>query len=201
MSKSFYDLDYIIEISEKRLAEYTVLYQKVLERLTNIILVYSALGIFLVPLTQHVLTVDIKSIWFYLFFILFVGCLLCSVIYVVRLLLPARVAYLDPPEKYYAIFRDRLEQIYPDEKGTVNDSLKSSYIFDLEEAIRVNRTIFRRKSSFFFNALTFALLAVVPYTVCLGFHLSKKEDRMQKMEVVKEKILNFRVKLEYNVYR
>lgn len=30
MSKSFYDLDYIIDVSEKRLAEYTLLYQKVL---------------------------------------------------------------------------------------------------------------------------------------------------------------------------
>ena len=61
MAKSFYDLDYIIEINEKRLAEYTALYQKVLERLTNIILVYSALGIFLVPLTQHVIAADIKG--------------------------------------------------------------------------------------------------------------------------------------------
>jgi len=46
MSRSFYELDYIIEISEKRLAEYTALYQKVLERFTNIILIYSALGSF-----------------------------------------------------------------------------------------------------------------------------------------------------------
>jgi len=72
MSKSFYDLDYIIEISEKRLAEYTTSYQKVLERLTNIILVYSALGIFFIPLIQHVLEADIRNIVFYLFFVLFI---------------------------------------------------------------------------------------------------------------------------------
>jgi len=187
MSKSFYDLDYIIEVSEKRLAEYTGLYQKVLERLTNIILIYSALGIFLVQLTRHVLAADIADIWFYLFYVLFAGCLLCSVVYVVRLLLPDDIAYLDPPQKYYAVFRDQLEQIYPGDKQTVDDSLKSSYIFDLEESIKVNRTIFRRKSSFFYNALTFALLAAVPYTVCLGFHLSRKEGKAQKIELIKEK--------------
>ena len=93
MAKSFYDLDYIIDNSEKRLAEYTVLYQKVLERLTNIILIYSALGIFLIPLVQHAISADIT---------------------------------------------------------------------------------FKRKNSFFNNALVFALLAVVPYIVFLGFHLSKK---------------------------
>ncbi len=78
MSKSFYDLDYIIEISEHRLAEYTALYQKVLERLTNIILVYSALGIFLVPLAQHVLAADLTGTVFYIAFALFAALLLVS---------------------------------------------------------------------------------------------------------------------------
>ena len=49
-TKSFYDLDYIIELNEKRLEQYTSAYQKVLERLTNIILIYSAITIFLVPI-------------------------------------------------------------------------------------------------------------------------------------------------------
>ncbi len=44
--KSFYDLDCIIEINESRLEQYTSAYQKVLERLTNVILIYSALTIF-----------------------------------------------------------------------------------------------------------------------------------------------------------
>jgi hypothetical protein len=36
--KSFYDLDYIIQFNEDRLEQYTTVYQKVLERLTHIIL-------------------------------------------------------------------------------------------------------------------------------------------------------------------
>ncbi len=114
MAKSFYDLDYIIEINEKRLAEYTALYQKVLERLTNIILVYSALEI-------------------------------------------------------------------------VNDSLKGAYILELENAVGINSRAFRKKNSFFYNALLFALVAIIPYITCLGFHLSKKEDKVQKVEILKGK--------------
>src|SRR5258708_26302076 len=97
MGKSFYDLDYIIEINETRLAEYTALYQKILERLTNIILVYSALGIFLIPLTQHVMALDIKGYLFYSFYILFAVLLLTSLFYLVKLLLPVEIAYMDPP--------------------------------------------------------------------------------------------------------
>jgi hypothetical protein len=81
---------------------------------------------------------------------------------------------LDPPNKYYGTFREQLEGIYAQDKETVDESLKASYILDLEEAIQVNGGTFKRKNSFFNNALVFALLAVVPYIVCLGFHLSRK---------------------------
>lgn len=174
MGKSFYDLDYIIEINEKRLAEYTALYQRVLERLTNIILVYSALGIYLIPLAQHVIAMDIKGVWFFLAFCLFGTLLVISVVYFVRLLLPVEIAYLDPPRKYYGDYRADLEGLGVENENVINDSLKGSYILELENAIQVNSDAFKAKSSFFYNALLFALLAIVPYIVCLGFYLSKK---------------------------
>jgi len=191
MSKSFYDLDYIIEISEKRLAEYTALYQKVLERLTNIILVYSALGIFLVPLTQHVLSTDINGVWFYIFFVLFVSLLLTSLFYLIKLLLPVEIAYLEPPYTYYIRYKTEMKQLYPDDEQKVDDSIKSTYISDLKNAIDINIGVYRRKSSFFYNALVFALLAIVPYTACVIFHLSKEDNKGQKVMIWYEKNRNF----------
>ena len=175
MGKSFYDLDYIIEINEKRLGEYTALYQKVLERLTNIILVYSGLGIFLVPLTQRVIAANIKGVWFYLAYFCFVTLLVISVVYLIRLLLPIEIAYLDPPRKYYEEYKADIEGLDIGNEGVVNDSLKGAYILELENAIEINYSAFRKKNSFFYNALLFALVAIVPYVACLGFHLSKKE--------------------------
>jgi len=188
MSKSFYELDYIIEVSEKRLAEYTALYQKVPERLTNIILVYSALSIFLIPMTQHALEADIAGILYYTVFILFVGLLLISLLYFVRLLLPVEIAYLDPPKKYYDIFLSQIEALHLGNQQIVNDSLKGSYILELENAIQINSSVFRRKSSFFYKALLFALLAAVPYIVCLEFHLSKSGHRAEKIELTGKKL-------------
>jgi len=185
----FYDLDYIIEISEHRLAEYTALYQKVLERLTNIILVYSALGIFLIPLIQHVLEADIKSSWFYLFFALFAGFLLLSLFYLIKLLLPAKITYLNPPKTYYNNFKTKLEDLHLGDQQTVDNSLKGSYILELQNSIDSNGEVLRRKNFFFYNALLFALLAVTPYIICIGFQLSKKEDAIQKVELVREKIV------------
>jgi hypothetical protein len=184
MSKSFYELDYIIEISEKRLAEYPALYQKVPERLTNIILIYSALCIFLIPLTQHVLEADIFGIWFYSVFVFFAILFLTSLIYLVRLLLPAKIAYLDPPQKYYATFKSEIELLHLGNQQLVDDSLKGSYILELEDAITKSSNIFIKKSSFFYNALLFALLSIIPYVFCVGFHLAKKEHKLpQKIEL------------------
>jgi hypothetical protein len=99
---------------------------------------------------------------------------------------------LDPPKKYYLLFRDQLEQLYMDEQQTIDESLKSSYVIDLESTIKINERLFRQKSSFFYNALVFALLAVVPYIACMGYHLSARSDGVEKTAAVKEKNLNFK---------
>lgn len=48
--QSFYSFDYLISINEKRAKQYLTAYQKVIERFTNIILIYSAITIFLIPI-------------------------------------------------------------------------------------------------------------------------------------------------------
>jgi hypothetical protein len=194
VDKSFYDLDYIIEISEHRLAEYTALYQKVLERLTNIILVYSALGIFLIPFAQHVIAADMIGTVFYIAFALFAVLLLVSLVYFVRLLLPVEIAYLSPPSRYYDTFKNEIESLRPGNHQIAEDSLKGSYIFELENAIDINSNAFRQKNSFFYNALLFALLAIIPYLVCLGFHLSKQKFQEKKLSSLTEKSSNFTCK-------
>jgi hypothetical protein len=189
MAKSFYDLDYLIELNEKRLEEYTSNYQKVLERLTNIILIYSGTGIFLTVIIQHAIDGDFTVIGFYIFFSVFILLLLISLFFFVKLLLPVEVAYLDPPKKYYEEFKPEIESLYPGQanKQKVDDSLKGSYILELDDAITNNSNVFARKSSFYYNALIFALLAVIPYIVWLGYHLTKKEDKVQKVELVSPK--------------
>jgi hypothetical protein len=187
MALSFYNLDYIIEINQKRLEEYNASLQLVLGRLTNIILIYSGLGIFLVTFIQHAIDGDLGTISFYFVFSVFAILLILSLYYFIRLLLPEEIAYLDPPEKYYKDYMAQMELDYPGQQDVVDKALKGSYILELEDSISTNYQVFRRKSSFYYNALLFALLAVIPYITCLGYHLSKKDDKIQKVEIVAKK--------------
>ncbi len=79
-----------------------------------------------------------------------------------------------------------MERDYQDQE-IVDKSLKGAYIFELEKAIAINTQVFAKKSSFYYNALLFALLSVIPYITCIGFHLSKKDEKIQKVELIKEK--------------
>lgn len=186
-TKSFYDLDYIIELNEKRLEQYTSAYQKVLERLTNIILIYSALTIFLVPIFQDVFLAEIRHWLLYICFAAFAVLFLISVVFTIRLVIPVEVAYLEMPKRYYEEYRLKYEQTIRDQEET-KTLLKASYINELETALQTNDQVFRRKSSFYYNALMYALLSAVPYLICLGFHVSKRDDKVQKVQIMNSEI-------------
>jgi len=181
MAKSFYDLDYIIEINEQRLEQYTSSYQKVQERLTNIILIYSAITIFLLPIVQDVFFLAIKSCFLYTCFCLFAILFIVSIFFTIKLVIPVEVAYLEIPKRYYEDYRLTYEQNIRNQQQ-IENLLKASYINELETALDTNDRVFRRKSSFYYNALMYALLSAIPYIICLGFHISKKDDNIQKVE-------------------
>lgn len=73
------------------------------------------------------------------------------------------------------------------EEAVINKLIKGSYILELEEAVKVNNTLFKRKSSFFYNSLLFGLLCALPYMFCLGYHISKKDKSIQQLEIVNHK--------------
>jgi hypothetical protein len=183
MEKSFYDLDYIIEISEKRWEQYTSAYQKVLERLTNVILIYSAVSFFLFPLIKTIFSGNYAGWIVYLSFTFFVLLFLASLFYTIKLLIPVEVAYLENPKKYYGEIRLEYEEKDENNQEMVIKLLKASYISELESALETNERVFKLKSSFYYNSLMFALLSAVPYVICLGFYFSLRDDNVQKVNL------------------
>ena len=108
MENSFYNLDYIIGLGEKRVDLYLSAYQGVLGRLTNIILIYSAIGIYLIPIIQDL--IDGAKVAFFLFAIILLILVIVSVIYTIRLLIPVHVAYLEVSDRYSTDLRDQYEK-------------------------------------------------------------------------------------------
>jgi hypothetical protein len=184
--KSFYELDYIIEINEQRLEQYTEACDKVSERLTNIIVIYSAMAIFLVPIVRMIFYAGAKPWWLNGCFVLFAVLFLVSVVNTVRLILPANLTLLKKPKLYYDGYRLQYEEVI-NNRMSVEVLLKASYIRELEDSIHANYLIYKRKSTFYSNALISVLLSIMPYLICFGNHISNQEnDKEQNMEIVKK---------------
>ena len=127
--------------------------------------------------------------WFlYTCFGAFVILFTVSLYYTVRLIIPVEIAYLTAPRKYYEEFRLVYEEIIKNQ-AEIEKLLKASYIDELEKTLNNYQQVFRRKSSFYYNALMYSLLSAVPYIICVGFHISKKEENVQKVEIVNSKKL------------
>src|SRR5258708_21349405 len=97
--KSFYDLDYMVELSEKRVEQYTSAYQLILGRLANIILVYSALGIYLIPIVQDLTKSSPWPLW--CSGLVMFGLIIVSLFFTVRLMWPVYISYLEISKHYF----------------------------------------------------------------------------------------------------
>lgn len=95
--------------------------------------------------------------------------------------MPVDIYNLQPPRVYYEVFRPEYERR---NLKNIPELLKGSYVTELEETLDFNISVFRRKSSFYYNALLYALISIIPYLICLGFHISKKQEEIHKVEIV-----------------
>jgi hypothetical protein len=176
---SFYDLDYIIEINKERLNQYSEVYQKTMDKFTNILILYSAFTIFLIPIVQTLFFDEAKCYWLYhVSFYIFIISFSISLINTIYLLTPVKVTHLLKPEVYYKEYRSDFEDGVRI-KSEIDRLLKEAYVDELEEAVNENEKILNKKKSFYLNAFIFALLSAIPYLICLFFQLSMKGNHFK----------------------
>lgn len=186
--KSFYNLEYIIEINEKRIEEYIAAYQHMLGRFTDIIVIYSAITIFLIPICQEIFRGEISHWLLTICFTAFIILFLFSLYYAVKFIIPVDIALLASPQRYYTIMRLTYEEVFAlgiqNIEEEANKLIQASYLHELEETLEINKMNFLRKSSFHLKALVLGISAAIPFLVCLGFHILKNEDKNRKIQIV-----------------
>lgn len=181
-NKSFYDLDYIIEINEQRLEQYTNAHQKIVERFTTLLVIYSALFIFLVPMIQTFFLVKQQWHWsYYCSFSLFCILFTISIINFILLLSPEGLNLLPEPATYYLELKEihEAEGFPPKETDTI---IKISYIAALEEAVIKKGGELHLKVSFYNRAFYYAILSCIPYLHCTWTQINQEKKIIFKTE-------------------
>jgi hypothetical protein len=183
-NKSFYDLDYIIEINEQRLEQYANAHQKIVERFTTLLVIYSILCIFLVPIIQTLFLAKEQWHWsyyysFYVFCILFI----ISIINSIMLLSPEGPSLLLEPATYYLELKTvyETEGFVPPETDAI---IKGSYIAELEKAVIEKKFELHRKVSFYNRAFYYAILSCIPYLHCTWTQINPNKKIILKKEII-----------------
>jgi hypothetical protein len=177
MSTSFYNFDYYIEANEKRDAVIRAEYDKVLGRVSNILIIYSAISVSLVSICKDLFTVPF-NFWYCMAVVLFGMPFLVSFVYAIRFLFPIVIPVLMAPKRYYEQLRSELEAAFPNrshltdlQKEEINHQIKTAYLLELEVAINNNTILVCRKRDYYHNALKYAIYSIFPFIICLIFHL------------------------------
>ena len=197
MAKSFYNLDDNIELNQNRHEQIIAEYDKVIAKISNIIIVYTAVSYFFVPIAQDIVDGKMHSQLFWVCLFLFSAIFLISFICTVIFLWPRDVDTLKPPSEYYTDIRNKIEPKYTSLKtGTdiaaVDIILKSAYNSELETAINDNRDIVHHKKGYYNKAFAFSLISMLPFVACLYFHIIIKDDKIQRVKIEGiEKLINF----------
>src|SRR5688572_2599705 len=148
------------------------------------------MAIFLVPIIQGVLWGGMTNWTLIVSFLLFASLFAISLFYTVRLIIPVSQFYLRPPQLYYNEYRlDYEKQI--NDRMSIEDLLKASYVRELETMLSYNTSILGRKQIFYRYALIFALLSALPYMICFCFYISnQKGNSAEKPAIVSYEYCN-----------
>lgn len=185
--KDFTDIDFQIDLNEKRLDFYNSSYQKTQNKFAIIMIFYSLFAVYIAQLFFFIGdcikgNISELSIVFYIgslvVFVVFLGK---SIYYSYKFMFPIEIAYMELPEVFY---KNTLE-IYKQNgviEGELNKKIKDSYLLQQEESLRHNRDAFEDKSELFYKALINAIFAIIPFVIAVSFYVSNKDDS-QKIKI------------------
>lgn len=141
-----------------------------MDKLTHLLFIYSAVALFLMPITQDLFKSgkEMHGLYYGSYFVL-LGMLSISMMYAAKLMLVTKSLLPVPIDKYIKL-RNRmvLEGIKP---GEIDRELQLAYSEDIAATVRRFAEMMVRKEKYHNRMYIWGLMALVPYLICLIFHL------------------------------
>ncbi|MEA5427460.1 hypothetical protein [Arcicella lustrica] len=189
----FENVDYQIELNQKRLDEEYSRYNQIISRIGYIMLFYTVYAAYLIQLIQYLISVSSIISWYSFFFLSFILSLALSIYNSIKLLIPVEIAYNEMPKIFYTVLReDYIRQGIAENE--VNLYLKESYKIQLEKSVEHNFTVNNKKSNHNYRSIIYCLFGLFPYIICIAFKISSDKDPIQKVELVKSIITDSLIK-------
>lgn len=184
MDTNFEDKEFQIKVNNERLQEEYLRYNEIRSRIGFTAIFYSIYAAYSIQLIKY--GIDSKHFdewYFYVLLAIFLFCFVYSLINTIRLLLPKEVAYKDLPKVYYKEIKEEYKN-----KGIQIDHIKyylrETYLGQIEKSVSTNFKLNNKKSYFHYLAFKYALIALLPYIICVGIIITNEPDDIVKVEIV-----------------
>ncbi|NIG54654.1 hypothetical protein [Chitinophaga sp. Cy-1792] len=176
--KSFYNPEYVIEITEKRFAAYSVAYNLVMNKYAILMLFYSGISVSLTPMVRQVIQSSLPGIVWLLSFIVFISLFVGSVIMAIFFLQPVGDVFLPDPEAYHIELRKSKERDTPPNEipliQEIDRKLINEYLEDMEKSMKDLERIFNKKKSLYANSFFLVVFSMPAFIICLFLYLLNK---------------------------
>ncbi|SHL16728.1 hypothetical protein SAMN05444266_102283 [Chitinophaga jiangningensis] len=173
--KSFYDNDFLIELNEKRCAEYASLAQQMTSRFSMLFVFYSVLMAASVPVVKQLLKGGSVDWMLAVLFLLFSCSLIISIRYAISLIITGDLFVIYLPKRYYSEIKDYLiERIPADEialETSINEVLKKLYLYDLERVLEEHAYLLLNKQRYLQLGIRYSILTLVFFLLNFWYYL------------------------------
>ncbi len=180
----FTDKNVQVELNQDRLKEEYERYHELRSRIGILSIFYSIFAAYSVQLIKFALS-NANANWGYIivlfFFLLLFGI---SVFFAILLLIPKKVAFKETPRIFYHDVYNNYKNKSNIPEEHIKYYIRETYLKQIEKALENNYRQNNKISKFHYYAFTFALLAIIPYLVCVGIKLTKDPEEIQKVELI-----------------
>lgn len=189
--KNFLDIDEQISMNEKYLDFYYSNYQRTQGKISILTIFYSLISFYLIqtirfPIENLKELIFLPLILYLVALTFFLYNISISVYNAYLMLKPVDVAFMNAPKRFYSDIKERYQQsLTKEEIPLLNDYVKTTYLKELEKAVKTNSELFEEKSKYYYLAFTKGLLALFFYILCSSFVVFYEKEQIQKIEVTK----------------
>lgn len=172
--RNFLDIDDKIEANQKALEFYHTNYQKIQNKISFLVILYSLISIYIIQILKFPFEKynELDPITFIIYIILLLSFLyffIESIYNTFQIIKPAEVFYTNNPNYFYNDIKSQYEEILnTDDEDLLNAYVKQTYLQELEVTLEKNIALYDAKGRYFYNTFVRLLPALIFYVLCSG---------------------------------
>lgn len=180
------DINTKIETNLKQIEFYHSLYQKLQNKFSFLVIIYSFICFYLIeiikyPFKTNIYYYDFIYIGVLLFFLIFLGLSLKATYELIK---PIDVAYINEPKHFYLKTLEEYKvQLATEDEEILNEYLKVTYLNEIEQVLENNRNVYRNKNSCFYKTFKKIFWSLTLYVVLSSFVIIQKKEEKSKIEI------------------